>query len=174
MREGAGSMNYYQVLRISPNSTQMEIDRAYHKLAKESRFDSSMSRKDIETAYRILSDPTKKALYDAALAEDTKKTTTKIKKQRQPMGMDRMITFLAVLVVIVCLFFGYRYGYLLKSFSAGDVLVYTATGKVIGTVIGEQDGHSFGGVSKDAYLIRTAKGDIWLPKTQIKSTCQKK
>jgi hypothetical protein len=174
MREGAGSMNYYQVLCISPSSTQVDIDRAYQKLVKESRFDATMSRKDIETAYRILSDPTQKALYDAALATDGKKTTIRMKKQREPITMNKLIIVMLVLAVIGCIFFTYRYSYVLTSFSQGDVLVYKSTGKVIGTVVGEQSGHLFGKIAKDAYLIRTARGDVWLPKAQIKLSCRKK
>lgn len=174
MREGAGSMNYYQVLRISPGSSQVDIDRAYQKLVRESRFDATMSRKDIETAYRILSDPTQKALYDAALAEDGKKTTTRIKRQQEPIKLDRLVTALVVLTLIAIIFFTYRYSYILNSFQEGDVLVYKNNGKEIGTVVREQSNHSFGKISADAYLVRTPHGDVWLKKDQAKMSCRKK
>lgn len=60
-------MDYYNRLGIDKNASQDEIKKAYRKLASMHHPDKGGDTKtfqDIEEAYRILSDPEKKASYD--------------------------------------------------------------------------------------------------------------
>ncbi len=60
-------MNYYETLGITKNATPEEIKRAYRKLASQHHpdkgGDTAMFQK-VEEAYRVLSDPQKRAEYD--------------------------------------------------------------------------------------------------------------
>lgn len=167
-------MNYYQVLQVSTKASQVDIDRAYQKLVKEARFDTNLNRKDIETAYRVLSNPTQKALYDAAIAEQQKEATLKVKKIRKPMNMRQLVQVLIGLFVIALCFYLYRYSYIFANFEKGDVLINRQTGQYVGKVLGEQPGHNFGGVKKDAYMLDTPTGKVYVPMEQVKRTCKTK
>jgi curved DNA-binding protein len=63
-------VNYYEVLQISPNADQEIIERTYRFLAKRYHPDNAVSGNDekfriLSEAYRALSDPEKRAGYDA-------------------------------------------------------------------------------------------------------------
>lgn len=60
-------MDYYQILGVNKSSTPDEIKKAYRKLASTTHPDKggdTAAFQKIEEAYRILSDPEKKAQYD--------------------------------------------------------------------------------------------------------------
>ena len=66
--------DYYSILNISPNATKQDIKRAYRTLAKKFHPDSSNTSeeteelfKEINEAYKILSNPEKKKEYDASI-----------------------------------------------------------------------------------------------------------
>ncbi|HAN09900.1 MAG TPA: molecular chaperone DnaJ [Clostridiales bacterium] len=63
--------DYYDVLGVKKDATEQEVKKAFRKLAKEHHPDSNQSSKEAEhkfkelnEAYEVLSDPTKKAQYD--------------------------------------------------------------------------------------------------------------
>lgn len=60
-------MNYYSVLGVSKNASQSEIKQAYRKLAMKHHPDrggDAGKLSEINSAYEILGDPTKRAEYD--------------------------------------------------------------------------------------------------------------
>jgi len=63
--------DYYDILQISPNAEQETIDKVYRFLAKKYHPDNGSGEgnadkfRAIIEAYRVLSDPEKRAAYDA-------------------------------------------------------------------------------------------------------------
>ena len=73
----------YQILKVKPNATQEEIHRSFRHLAKETHpdlngnDDNKVKRfQEVKAAYDTLSDPEKRARYDAA----------QVKPKTQPMS----------------------------------------------------------------------------------------
>ncbi|HZQ05825.1 MAG TPA: J domain-containing protein [Anaerolineae bacterium] len=64
--------NYYAILRVSPNASQQEIDLSYRRLSEKYhptyRSDPSayMQLKELNEAWRVLSDPYQRRRYDTA------------------------------------------------------------------------------------------------------------
>lgn len=169
-------MDLYDRLRVSSTATQLEVDRAYHKMIKEADYDASINKKEVDEAYKTLGDPTKRALYDAALQEEGKRVYAVKKKTVKAAEIvaayKRRILWLtgiaAVLLLVTATFLFFRFGYLLKSFEAGDK-VYTKTGQYYGKVVRMEKAHVFAADSKkDAYLLDTTYGPVWFPADQMK------
>jgi curved DNA-binding protein CbpA len=65
--------DYYQILGISPRATQLEVKRAFRKLAilyhpdKNKTIDGEEKFKQINQAYEVLSDPAERSQYDLSL-----------------------------------------------------------------------------------------------------------
>lgn len=59
--------NYYQTLGVNKDATQDELKRAYRKLASQHHPDKGGNHskfQEVEEAYRTLSDPQKRSMYD--------------------------------------------------------------------------------------------------------------
>lgn len=67
--------DYYQILGISPQATQLEVRRSFRKLAvlyhpdKNQTTEGEERFKEINRAYEILSNPEKRALYDLSISQ---------------------------------------------------------------------------------------------------------
>jgi molecular chaperone DnaJ len=66
--------DYYSILGISRNATELEIKKAYRRLARKHHPDSTENDsndeeafKEISTAYEVLTDPQKRSLYDSGV-----------------------------------------------------------------------------------------------------------
>lgn len=64
--------DYYKILNVDPSANQNEIKKAYHKKALETHPDKAADKstatqqfQDVKQAFDVLSDPSKKASYDA-------------------------------------------------------------------------------------------------------------
>src|SRR3990172_5219055 len=83
---GTAFMDCYQILRVPPNASRQEIDKAYRRLLKESRYDTSINLKDVESAYRVLGNVEQKKAYDSklgwSLSHPEEKKTKKKRKKR--------------------------------------------------------------------------------------------
>ena len=174
-------MDYYAALRVSSGATQVEIDRAYQKLIKDARYDTSINRKELDIAYRVLSDATQRALYDATQAEKAKQSKVSQKILRKDLVLaaashQKQLTWILVAMLMVLgLYYPYRFGYKLKSFSAGDVLYLKDTDGYFGKVVKVESSHNFHGQKEDAYLVKTEGDlDIWFPADDVKTVCYKK
>ena len=68
----ATQLDYYGILQVHPRAEREVIDAAYRRLAAKYHpdvsqvSDASERMKQINTAYEVLSDPVKRAAYDAA------------------------------------------------------------------------------------------------------------
>jgi len=170
-------MDLYQILRVSINATQQEIDQAYHRLIRECRYNSRLNRKDIELAYGVLANPQQRAAYNAKLAMGT---TTAIGERRRKKRLGAKSfnltpthkkVLLLALVLLTILFYAIRYGHLLQSFEEGDILYYKHGNRRMGRILKVEDNHNFGKYVLDAYLVETDKGKQWVPESIVKSYC---
>ncbi len=75
--------NYYAILKLQKNASQEEIKKAYWKLAKEWHPDKNPSPNahekfiEINEAYLILSDPSKRSAFDQIFAAPSEDSTSK-------------------------------------------------------------------------------------------------
>jgi hypothetical protein len=169
----------YEVLQVNPAASQVDIDRAYQRMVKESSYDTSINRKDIELAYRTLRDPTQRTLYDYSLSEDKKKVENTAKHKRIAIKREKAFELLRYCVIglfiIAVAFWALRYGYHFKSYAVGDQVYYKSTDVYLGKILQIQSNHNFGGATTRAILIQTREGDqIWFPLGDMQYACYKK
>ncbi len=185
-------MDYYQLLRVGANASRKEIDEAYQKLLKESRYDTTIDRTQVETAYRILTDIASRTHYDARQTMRNKRTVRLQKKRLPRIGiiewikqrtLPQLLITLAVVLCIAIVFYAIRYGYMLQEFQAGDVLYEKISHLQFGKIIRVEENHSFGSKSIDAYQVElnpamrrygAAASVLWLPQDSVKARCYKK
>ena len=172
-------MDLYGLLKVPQNVKPADLDRAYQKLVRDARYDNSINRKDIEKAYRLLSDPTQRALYDATLAEKGKllQASQRTKRiQLKAVHKDRWPRWaLVILVILLLAYYPLRFGFYLKKFDTGDQLYFRDSGQYFGKVVKSERNHKFATMSADALLVNTAvTGEIWFPAYDVKSLCIKK
>lgn len=172
-------MDYYEVLKLYAGATQVELDRAYQKLVKDARYDNSINQKDIELAYRTLSDPTQRALYDATQAERNQRTQATQRTARKKVvkvNRERVLKIaFAVLMLIALVYYPIRFGYQLKTFQVGDTLYFKDTSRYFGKISRIEDDHDFGIAKTDAYLIQVgSQNQVWWPAGDVKALCYAK
>ena len=186
-------MDYYHKLRITPNASRKEIEQAYQRLLKESRYDTSIDRHEIENAYKVLSDLSARSQYDTRQTMRVQKTT-RIKKQDRikefrfvaritSLTQRQLLIILGICLSLMISFYGFRFGYLLKEFQAGDVLYDKTTHQHFGKILKVAPNHTFGSKQVDAYQIeldpstkRSVQDEkvVWLPQDIVKLRCYKK
>ena len=175
----SGLIDFYQILKVPSNAKQVDIDRAYQKMIKEARYDQTINRKQVETAYRTLSDATQRALYDATSAAKTKQAQVNQRIRERESRVDRRfqrltIVFIVSLVIFIG-YYTYRFGYYVKSFAPGDQLYFKDTGRYLGKIKEKDDQHGFGGDRRPAFLVITPDNqEIWYPSGDVKSLCEKR
>ncbi len=159
---------------------------------KESRYDTSIDKREIENAYKVLSDLATKSQYDTRQTIRLQKTVRQNKKQFQEIGVLNRIKNLNVrqlLVILgICLslmisFYSFRFGHLLKTFQAGDVLYDRTNDQHFGKVLKVEPNHPFGTSRMDAYQIEldpstkrafNFESVVWMPQDIVKARCYKK
>jgi curved DNA-binding protein CbpA len=71
----------YELLGVAPDASQPDLARAYRRRARELHPDLAATQDAADTfnaltqAYRLLSDPTRRAAYDATLRNPSRSTT---------------------------------------------------------------------------------------------------
>ena len=179
-------LDLYQVLKVPSSAKQVEIDKAYQKLLKESQFDPSIQIKHVELAYRILSDATQRSLYDvkAGYAKRDKKTgkiqtPSGKKKSKAKFSADKRVkmesNFAIGLFLVMVGYMIFRFGFMLRSFENGDILFFRDDNRYFGTLVRMESSHAFGLMKADAYLIKLpAKDERWYPQSDVKSLCYRR
>ena len=185
-------MDYYHKLRIAPNASRKEIEQAYQRLLKEARYDTSIDRREIENAYKVLSDLTAKSQYDTRqtirLQKNVRQNKNRFKEFQliawiQNLTRRQLLAALGICLSLVISFYSFRFGHLLKNFQAGDVLYDKTTHEHFGKVLKVENNHPFGSKQLDAYQIELDPATkravefekvVWLPQGIVKARCYKK
>jgi curved DNA-binding protein CbpA len=178
-------MDLYKVLKIPSSAKQIEIDKAYQKILKEAQYDPTIQIKQVELAYRILSDAAQRQVYDvkAGYVKRDKKTGKVITKGKgkgkskynaqQRIKIESNIAI--ALFVIMVGYMIFRFGFYLKNFENGDILFFRDDNRYFGTLLSGESSHAFGPLKSDAYLIRLpSKDERWYPQSDVKSLCYTK
>jgi curved DNA-binding protein CbpA len=103
--------NLYEALQVSPNAEREVIEAAYHRLARKyhpdvsRQGDSGARMKQLVHAYAILSDPKRRAEYDAVFRAPADQARESAAAEQRPHGSDNVarwaIAIAAALVVMV-------------------------------------------------------------------------
>jgi curved DNA-binding protein CbpA len=140
----ATQLDYYSILQVHHRAEKEIIDVAYRRLAAKYHPDVSQvsnaeeRMKQINIAYEVLSDPVKRAAYDAArgAAPSMDTPSDAVKKSRYHLSARRAsliaagIALLAVLAVSLgpaLLALAPKYGVFLVVVALGFWLIYTLT-----------------------------------------------
>ena len=178
-------MDLYKVLKIPSSAKPVEIDKAYQKILKEAQYDPTIQIKQVELAYRILSDAAQRQVYDIKAGhvkrdKKTGKVATKGKGKRKSKytSTDRVKieSNIAIgLFVLMVVYMIFRFGFYLRQFENGDILFFRDDNRYFGTLVKDESSHSFGPIKSDAYLIKLpSKDERWYPQSDVKSLCYTK
>jgi len=158
----ADPMGHYEALRLQPAASPGEIAWAYRRREEEWRQCRSFSRFAVQEAYRYLSDPERKAAYDAGPRPGPP----------EPSASRRRLILSAILLTLVSHAGFISPGFLQAApprFHPGDVLIRSHDERTLGTVTRQEFKHRFprSRISR-AYLIRTAEGKgRWFPAREL-------
>jgi curved DNA-binding protein CbpA len=178
-------MDLYKVLKVPSSAKPVEIDKAYQKILKEAQYDPTIQIKQVELAYRILSDAAQRQVYDikAGHVKRDKKTGKVITKGKgkgkgKYTSADRVKIESNVaigLFVVMVVYMVFRFGFYLRKFENGDILFFRDDNRYFGTLVRDESSHAFGQIKSDAYLIKLpSKDERWYPQTDVKSLCYTK
>jgi curved DNA-binding protein CbpA len=181
--------DYYNVLRLGHNASKKEIEKAHERLLKEAYYDSTIDKQAVETAYRILIDVPSKARYDAHHTTKTRKIVAGKRKFKfniqeilEWFTLPRLLMILVISLLVTIGFYWFRYGYVLQTFQAGDVLMDRATHKRYGRVLKVESEHLFGNDTEPGYQVQLDTSQfiigsndrvIWLTQNTVKARCTK-
>lgn len=182
-------MDLYKVLKVPSSAKQVEIDKAYQKILKEAQYDPNIQIKQVELAYRILSDATQRQVYDvkAGYVKRDKKTGKVITKGKAKgkgkakskfTSQDRIkieSNVAVAMFVVMLAYMIFRFGFYLRNFENGDILFFRDDNRYFGTLVKGENSHAFGHIKSDAYLIKLpSKDERWYPQSDVKSLCYTK
>ena len=90
--------DYYTILQVTPTASQTEIKRAYRRLARQYHPDLNQQAldkhiKQLNEAYKVLGNPTRRAAYDAQRLEEQRRTMAEqhLRQQRQRQQAARQV-----------------------------------------------------------------------------------
>lgn len=179
-------MDYYSILKIAPNASRKEIDEAFKRLMKECRYNAQLNRREIEAAFKILSNTSSRKAYDSKKEERVKidaavgqmerrRSRARARKSGPRFTFRQKVITLAVLFPLAVVFYIYRFGYQVKQFEPGDVVYYKHSKQILGKIVAAEDNHDFGQAKLDAFLIEwdSSKKQDWVPQVNVKSSCFK-
>jgi curved DNA-binding protein CbpA len=179
-------MDIYKVLKVPVDAKQIEIDRAYQKIIKEAQYDSSIKVKEVEIAYRILSDSAQRAIYDSkkgivkkpekglkGLKSAIKGTKGKKSKFVDHKQREKNLRLVAIFLLSLGLVYYFvRFGYHLKSFDTGNKIYFKDNNQLFGTLVKAEDNHKFASGVADAYHVRLPSDEmVWFPASDVKTLC---
>jgi len=116
--------DYYSILQVHPKAEKEVIDAAYRRLAAKyhpdvnEASDAAEKMKQINAAYEVLSDPVRRAAYDAAGPRYISRAWRSL---LIPAGA------IALIVIVAAFRFGFRLGLLLLAFCVGVWLLFALT-----------------------------------------------
>lgn len=166
---------YYAALKISPDAGAAEIRLAYEFLKKsyhEERKQLDIGK--IREAYKTLGDPKSRKEYDLSA---NRKGSMATRRMPQVDGFKVLVGALVVGLVVLAFIVGPDLKAHFTHYESGDQLVWSVTGKPLGTVVSYVAAHTFpSGVSAAAYKIEPADGTPpkWFPAGDLKRHCKKK
>ncbi len=149
---------HYEALRLQPGAVPEEIERAYLSLLEEWRQCRSFSRFAVQEAYRFLSDPECKAVYDASARPGPPEPS-----------LGRRSLALSAILLMLFLQAGFVFPGFLRAppppFHSGEVLARVYDQVTLGRVSRLEIYHRFPrGIVARAYLIRVPGGqERWYP-----------
>jgi curved DNA-binding protein CbpA len=178
-------MDLYKVLKVPASAKPVEIDKAYQKILKEAQYDPTIQIKQVELAYRILSDAAQRQVYDIKSGHVKRdKKTGKVITKGKGKGKSKYTSADRVkiesniaigLFIVMVVYMIFRFGFYLKNFEDGDILFFRDDNRFFGTLVKGESSHAFGPIKSDAYLIKLpSKDERWFPQTDVKSLCYTK